>query len=130
MRCNGGCGVGLVLSPKSCSNVPEMACVVQRTSQEQRHVLPVRGRAAPPGNAWRGLRRQVHSALGTNPAWESRNLLRLKQEQPQHDSANLWSLSACPLLNPYTTLASIWGREAADEERQTVCLSTAEAWGG
>lgn len=87
MGCNGGCGRGLVLSPESCSHVPKTACGVQRTSQEQRYVLAVGGRAAPPGSASRGLRWQVHSGLGTNPAWQARNLLRLKQEQPQRDSA-------------------------------------------
>lgn len=89
MGCSGGCGLGLVLSPESCSDSPKTACGVQRTSQEQRYVLAVGGRAAPLGSASasRGLRWQVHSGLGTNPAWQARNLLRLKQEQPQCDSA-------------------------------------------
>lgn len=94
MGCNGGCGVGPVLSPESCSDAPKTACGVQRTSQEQRYMLAVGGKAAPSGSALRGLRQQVHSGLGTNPAWEARNLLRLKQERPQRDSAQpLVSLS-------------------------------------
>lgn len=34
-----------------------------------------------------GRRRLVPSGLGTSPAWEERNLLRPKQEQPHCDSA-------------------------------------------
>lgn len=56
-------------------------------AKSKRYVLAVGGRAAPPGNALKGLRWQVHSGLGTSPAWEARNLLILKQEQPQRDSA-------------------------------------------
>lgn len=61
---------------------------------QAKSMLAVGGKAAPSGSALRGLRQQVHSGLGTNPAWEARNLLRLKQERPQRDSAQpLVSLS-------------------------------------
>lgn len=76
-------GVTLFLSPESLRDAAKWTL----EDKWRADVHDGHGRAAPLVSVLGGRRGQVPTGLGTNPAWEARNLLRPKQERPQRDSA-------------------------------------------